>query len=163
QSCLWTAQRQDWNPVPRGRAKQRRHSVAENNHSTASTYRPFLLLGTVALVLAILYWAREVLVPVALAVLLAFVLTPAVNFLQRRGLPRVLAVVVVVFFAFGLLGGLGLTLTWELRSLAHELPGYSDNVEQKVTALRNATRGTFLEGFKGTLDDVTQALQPGAA
>jgi len=57
--------------------------------SSASSYRPLIILGGVVLVTASLYFAQKVLVPLALAVLLAFILAPVVDILQRRGLWRV--------------------------------------------------------------------------
>jgi predicted PurR-regulated permease PerM len=68
-------------------------------------------MSTVTLVLvavvtiAALYFGREVLVPIALALLLSFVLAPLVSFLQRWYFPRVVAVVVVGLFAFSTILG----------------------------------------------------------
>src|SRR5437773_900646 len=83
-----------------------------------------ITLGCVVLVVASLYWAQKILLPVALAVLLAFLLTPAAGFLERRGVGRLPAVCIVVVLAFLLLGGLSLTITSQLRGLATELPHY---------------------------------------
>ena len=60
-----------------------------------------VLTGTVVgvVVVSCLYWAQRVLVPVALAVFLTFLLTPLVGFLQRRGLRRMPAVVLVALLA----------------------------------------------------------------
>ena len=55
--------------------------------------------------IAAMYWARIVLVPVVLAALLAFVLTPVVSALQRRKVPRVPAALLTAFVAFAFLGG----------------------------------------------------------
>jgi predicted PurR-regulated permease PerM len=77
--------------------------------------------GIVALVVAALYWLQAVLIPMALAVLLTFLLSPVVGIVQRR-LGRVPAVLVTVFLAFSILGGIGWTLTRQLVTLADELP-----------------------------------------
>jgi predicted PurR-regulated permease PerM len=61
---------------------------------------PFILV-TLA---GALYFGRDILVPVALAILLSFVLVPAVRALRRVRVPRVAAVLLVVVLAFGLLG-----------------------------------------------------------
>jgi predicted PurR-regulated permease PerM len=63
------------------------------------------VLASVTVVLAGLYWARVVLLPVALAVLLTFLLNPVITMLHRWGVPRVLAVALVVVLAFIGLGG----------------------------------------------------------
>src|SRR4030095_14341828 len=65
--------------------------------------------GIVALVVAALYWLQAVLIPMALAVLLTFLLSPVVGILQRRRLGRVPAVLVTVLLAFSILGGIGWT------------------------------------------------------
>ena len=62
----------------------------------APTLATFVLL---VLAVACLYWARPVLIPVAVAILLTFMLGPAVSLLQRRGLSRTPAVLIVVTFA----------------------------------------------------------------
>ena len=58
-----------------------------------------------AAIVAALYFGREVLLPMALAVLLSFVLAPPVKLLQRLYLPRFAAVAIVVLLAFGLISG----------------------------------------------------------
>src|SRR5262249_52019948 len=73
----------------------------------ATAQRTFHLLGSAALVVAALYWGQKILIPFALAVLLAFVLAPLVSWLERRGLRRVPAVLLVVCLAFVLLGAAG--------------------------------------------------------
>src|SRR5271170_1702506 len=70
-------------------------------------YHPLIMLGGIVLATATLYWAQKILIPLALAALLAFVLNPVVVFVQRRGLPRVLSVTLIVCLSFLLLGGIG--------------------------------------------------------
>jgi predicted PurR-regulated permease PerM len=67
--------------------------------------------GIIALVVAALYWLQAVLIPLALAVLLTFLLSPVVSTLQRRGLGRVPSVLVTALLALSILGGIGWTLT----------------------------------------------------
>ena len=71
--------------------------------------------GIIALVVAGLYWLQAVLIPVALAVLLAFFLSPVVSALQQRGLGRVPSVLVTALLALSILGGIGWTLTRQLE------------------------------------------------
>ena len=97
--------------------------------------------GIIALVVAALYWLQAVLIPMALAVLLTFLLSPVVGTLQRRGLGRVPAVLVTVVLALSVLGGIGWTLTRQLVALADELPHYSLNIHQRIADLRGASRG----------------------
>ncbi|MCI0461562.1 MAG: AI-2E family transporter, partial [Gemmataceae bacterium] len=64
--------------------------------TSRSRYRHLTMLASFVLVVASIYWARSVLIPLALAVLLAFLLNPLVRWLQTRGLSRIPAVIVVV-------------------------------------------------------------------
>src|SRR4029077_2646406 len=77
--------------------------------TSSSEARTATLQGLIvaAIVITGLYVAREVLLPLALAILLSFVLTPALLFLRRLKLPRVIGVTIVVAFAFAVIFGLG--------------------------------------------------------
>src|ERR1700730_18332938 len=99
--------------------------------SPVNSYRPLVVLGGIVLVTASLYLAQKILIPLSLAVLLAFILSPVVDVPQRRGLWRVPSVLVVVALSFLLLGGIGLGLTLQLKSLAADLPLYQKNIAQK--------------------------------
>jgi predicted PurR-regulated permease PerM len=79
-----------------------------------------LLVGVV--VVACLYFAREVLVPIALAVLMSFVLTPVVDLLQRWRTPRALSVFVVVLVAFTAVFSVGGLMFSQVNQLAGNLP-----------------------------------------
>jgi predicted PurR-regulated permease PerM len=113
----------------------------------------------VALVVAGLYWLQGVLIPVALAVLLTFLLSPVVGTLQRRGLGRVPAVLVTVLLTLSLLGGVGWVLTRQLVTLADELPQYSLNIQHRIADLRGASKGGSMEKVQKTVDDVVGEIQ----
>src|SRR4030095_11309205 len=115
--------------------------------------------GIVALVVAALYWLQAVLIPVALAVLLTFLLSPVVGILQRRRLGRGAAVLVTVLLAFSILGGIGWTLTHQLITLANELPRYSLNIHQRIADLRGASGGGSVEKVQKALEKVVGELQ----
>jgi predicted PurR-regulated permease PerM len=119
--------------------------------------RPLVIFGAVVLVTAVLYAARAVLVPVALAVLLAFLLNPVVAALDRL-VGRGLAVLLVVVLAFSALGGIGWVLWWEGTSLAHELPKYRLNILRRVDQLRGATKGGAYERLTRTAKDVMSEI-----
>jgi predicted PurR-regulated permease PerM len=115
--------------------------------------------GIIALVVAGLYWLQAVLIPMALAVLLTFLLSPVVGTLQRRGLGRVPAVLVTVVLALSVLGGIGWTLTNQLVTLADELPRYSLNIHQRIADLRGASKGGSVEKVQKTVEDVVGEIQ----
>ena len=122
--------------------------------------------GIIALVVAGLYWLQAVLIPLALAVLLTFLLSPVVGTLQRRGLGRVPSVLVTVLLALSILGGIGWTLTRQLVTLADELPRYSLNIHQRIADLRGASKGGSVEKVQKAVEDVVGEIQktgkPGA-
>jgi predicted PurR-regulated permease PerM len=105
--------------------------------------RPLRTAGILIAVLAvglILKLAQAVLMPIALAALIAFVLQPLVKRGQRWGIPRIPAVVAVVVAASVLVGIVGYFASAQVNSLALELPQYSRNIEEKVTALKTWMR-----------------------
>jgi predicted PurR-regulated permease PerM len=103
-------------------------------------------------VVAALYFGRDVLMPVALAVLLSFVLAPLVRLLQRRYIPRSLAVVTVVLIAFAVILGAGALVVSQVNQLASDLPRYQSTLREKIQALRGAAAGT------GTLERASEVL-----
>ena len=96
-----------------------------------------LLIATI--VIGALYFAREVLLPLALAILLSFVLTPPLLLLRRIKVPRVLAVAIVVTVAVAIIGGLGWLISREATKLAADLPSYQLTLSQKIESLRAST------------------------
>jgi predicted PurR-regulated permease PerM len=121
--------------------------------------RPVILLGAIALVVAILYMARALLMPIAVAILLTFLLHPLVSALERRRVPRILAVVLVVALVFSALGALVSTMAWQVTSLAAELPRYRDNMRRKVAEIRGAGQGGVVEEVTETAREVTKELE----
>jgi len=120
-----------------------------------------ILVG-VGVTLALLSWAKAVLIPVALALLLTFLLTPIVTTLWHWGLHRALAAVLVVGLAAGLLGAVGWTVEAQLAALAAELPTYTGNIKQKIAQVRHAGTGGVLGKVQDAVQDVLTAGQPGA-
>jgi predicted PurR-regulated permease PerM len=111
--------------------------------SFTEALRRVFMLATFVAVVALLWWAQRVLVPLALAVLLAFVLRPVVAALERRRLPRVAAVLLVVCLAFLLVGAVGWTVVRELDDLSRQLAGHADQVAAKLERLTGSEKGTF--------------------
>jgi len=112
---------------------------------------PTVLL--VVVVIAALYFAREVLVPIALALLLSFVLAPLVRILRHWYVPRALAVVFAVIVAFAVIFGLGALMISQVNQLATDLPRYQSTLRDKIQSLRGATAGT------GTLERASEVLK----
>jgi predicted PurR-regulated permease PerM len=98
-------------------------------------------LMTVVVAGAGLYLAREVLVPLALATLLSFMLAPALLLLRRIHIGRVPAVFIVVAGAFAIIVAFGAAITTQLGSLAQNLSSYQYNAEAKIHSLQSAFPG----------------------
>ncbi|HZT82092.1 MAG TPA: AI-2E family transporter, partial [Gemmataceae bacterium] len=128
--------------------------------------RQLVILGMLVLVVASLYFARAVLIPVALAVLLTFVLTPAVSHLQRRGLRRSLAVGVVVVLAFAALALVGWVVLLQLRALAEDLPNHQATILKKLSDLQPDQGGAvgklshMVEEIGGEVKRMTRKTNP---
>ena len=106
-----------------------------------------------ALFIAALYFGREIFVPIALAILLSFVLAPLVGLLQRGRIPRGFAVVSVVVLAFMIIFGLGTLIANQLTQLAGDLPVYQSTMREKIKSVRGATASS------GTLERAADMLQ----
>lgn len=92
-------------------------------------------LLTVAAVIAVLWAGQEVLAPLALALLLTIAALPVVAWLERRGLPRVPAVLLVLLLVIGLIGGVAWLVASQALALAGELPAYEGTLRGKLQAL----------------------------
>ena len=98
-----------------------------------------------AIAVAALYFGREVLIPVTLAMLLSFVLSPLVELLRRIWLGRILSVVLAVVLALGLILALGSAIGTQVAQLSGNLPEYQTTIETKISRLRSATIDKFSE------------------
>ena len=91
--------------------------------------------------------------PIALAVLMSFLLAPPVQLLQGWRVPRGIAVIVVVVVAFAAIFSLGGLMVAEVNQLASDLPRYQSTLSEKIQSLRGATTVT------GTLERASEVLQ----
>lgn len=114
------------------------------------------LVGT-GIVIAGLYFGRDVLIPFALALLLTFLLAPAVLLLRRFRIGRIPAVLVTVVLAFTLIGLLGWMVTGQILHLANELPSYQRNISQKLGSL-NTPGGGLIERTSRMLSELNREM-----
>jgi predicted PurR-regulated permease PerM len=92
----------------------------------------------VAMSVAALYLARDVLVPLTLAALLSFALSPPMLWMRRRGIGRVPSVAIVVTLAFIGIFGLGRMVVVQVAALADNLPAYEQNLQDKIRSVQGA-------------------------
>ena len=124
------------------------------------------MLASIAVVVAALYLAKGVLVPLTLAVLLSFLLSPVCDWLERHRLGRVPAVLLTAILGFTVLGIATWTAVVQMTALAPKIPEYQSNLGAKLqstnayasAALRRATRTA--EGIGESVSQVEVAQQP---
>jgi predicted PurR-regulated permease PerM len=124
---------------------------------TSKTLKPWVTFAGCVLVVVVLYWAQAVFVPIALAILLTFVLAPPVTRLQRwiGRIPAVLAMVALVFTVLGLAGW---GLARQMDHLAEDLPRYRVNLLAKIADVRGAGKGGSVEKLQETIEDIKTDL-----
>jgi predicted PurR-regulated permease PerM len=102
--------------------------------------------GTAAIllaVIAVLYFARDILVPLAFAIILSLILSPAVGSLQRLRIRRFSATLLVMVVSVSIACGVGYVISNELLQVANDLPGYRENIDNKIKSLRTPGRGAL--------------------
>ncbi|WP_075217814.1 AI-2E family transporter [Mongoliimonas terrestris] len=128
----------------------------------AAPQQGFSMLTAGGLVLAIggLYFGQDIFVPFALAILLAFALTPLVTGLRKLRIPRIAAVIAVVAFALVVLATVAFVVGTQLVSLADNLPRYQYTIERKVDSLQSdEAGGGVLQRLTATLRDLGKGLE----
>jgi predicted PurR-regulated permease PerM len=133
------------------------HTVVPAYVDDSSSINPWIAFGGTVLVIGVLYWAQTVVVPLALATLLSFVLATPVTWLERwvGRVPAVLAIVTVLFLVMGLAGW---GLMRQLDHLADELPAYRGNIRQKIDDVRGAGKGGTVEKLQETIEEIKTDL-----
>jgi predicted PurR-regulated permease PerM len=101
--------------------------------------RSLLTLAIGVVVVAGLYFARDVLIPITLAALLSFVLAPLASLLQRLHLGRIPSVLVTVVIALAIILGMGGLIGTQIAGVADDVPRYEATIRQKLNTLRTLT------------------------
>ena len=99
--------------------------------------------GTILAVIAVLYFARDILVPLAFAVILSLVLSPVVWSLQKLHIRRFPAALLVMLVSVSFACGLGYVISRQLLQVASDLPAYRENIDSKIKALRTPGKGAL--------------------
>ncbi len=120
---------------------------------------PVVLTFLLFAIMAFMYFAAEVLKPVALAILLSFALVPISRFLENRGLPRVASVVLTVILVLGSLGFVTYQVGLQLNGLANNLPKYEDNINKKIESM-GSTQSSTIDNVKKFATDLSNQVAP---
>jgi predicted PurR-regulated permease PerM len=103
-------------------------------------------VGTGAVLLAVitvLYFARDILVPLAFAIILSLLLSPAVCLLQKLRIRRFPSALLVMLVSVSFACGVGYVISRQLLQVAGDLPGYRENIDNKIRALRTPGKGAL--------------------
>lgn len=114
---------------------------------------------TLLAVIAALHVATPVFIPVALALIIAFVLSPLTGWLERR-VGSSTAVAVVVALASAMLGGVAWGVSQQMMTFTRELPEYRHQLRRRVAELRGMTRSAGIEQIESTLGELVQEFEP---
>lgn len=125
----------------------------------SSMLTELLTLAVGVVVVAALYLARDVLVPITLAVLLTFVLAPLVRALRWLHLGRVPAVLVAVVIALGVISSVGTVIGAQIASLAGDFPRYESTIRKKLDTVREQTIGRVTR-FVEQIEEVRPGQTP---
>jgi predicted PurR-regulated permease PerM len=122
-----------------------------------------MTLAVGAIVLAALYFGREIFIPIVIAVLLSFVLAPLVDLLRRLRLGRVPAVFAATFLALGIVASLAGIIGIQVATLVGDLPRYEVTISEKLTSVRQSTLGRASDMMKSLgrqIDKATESAAP---
>lgn len=112
------------------------------------------VMPTVLATVAVLYFAQAVLVPLAVAILLAFLLAPVVNWLEGLRIGRIAGVILAVGMALAVLGTIGWVVQRQFVEVAERLPDYRENIQNKMRRFQGAAGGSFAKAARGVEETI---------
>jgi len=134
---------------------------SQSHEQPIAGMRVFVGLATAFVVVASLYFGSAVFIPVALAVLLAFLLAPVVDRFERLGMGNVPSVIVVTLLTFVVLTAAGYAILRQVSHLGDELPRYRSTIRERAIAVREVARGTIVDRFRSTAGQVMDEINGG--
>ena len=111
----------------------------------------------VLLAITVLYLAREIFIPLSLALLLGFLLSPLVRRLERWHVRRSLAVAMVVVSALFAVGLVGWVVSQQLVDVFNQIPAYKDNIRDKLAAV-SGRHNPSLNKMKNSVQELGREL-----
>ena len=139
----------------------RRATVIQAQHLQglrAADYATYI--ATSVVVIAALYFGREVFMPIAIALLLTFALAPVVSKLRKMGIPRVAAVIASVLGAFAALGLFSFIVVMQVGELASNVSTYQTNILSKISSLKDAGAGAgVIKKLSSVIERVGREIQ----
>ncbi len=111
--------------------------------NSSRTLSQLLAVVVTVVLITVLYLAKTVILPLALAMLLTFVLAPVVTWLERARLPRTVAIAVVMLAAGAVLGCAGWTVFKQLVQVTDAIPSYTTNIQEKIQSFQQPKTTSF--------------------
>lgn len=132
------------------------------NNSNAKIRGPSVTLLTIVLLVTILWAAKAILLPLALGLIFAFILTPVVRLWDRLRVPRFAGVTLTMLLALGVVGGASYVIVDQFLDLSAQVTKYTSSMRKKVADLR-LVNDAALRQFTRAVDRVTEQLDENAA
>ncbi|HWS92839.1 MAG TPA: AI-2E family transporter [Mycobacterium sp.] len=107
--------------------------------TAAWAWRLLVILAAAVALLWVVKKLEVIVVPVLLALMISALLVPAVDWINRRGLPRGAAVAMVLLGGFAIFGGI---LAFVIAQFVYGLPDLTDQVTRSI----NSSRRWLIEG-----------------
>lgn len=120
--------------------------------------RGLVVVASFGITLWLLSWLAAILIPIALAILFTFLLSPLVTILQRRQLARVAAVVLVVIASFCIVAGTAWLIARQVTDLVDTYPQFEQNLNAKLEVLQNS-QGGFIDKLQLMQERLARQLQ----
>ena len=128
-----------------------------SNPTTGTAYPRSILIISVGVTISLLYFGREIFIPVALAFVLSFLLTPLVSWFQKLHIGRVPAVLAVMTLCLAMTVFVGWKVGSQLVEITNHLGEYRTNIERKMRALRSQNNAPILQATN-TVQQLNQQL-----
>src|ERR1700683_2925943 len=132
------------------------HQEDDDYSQVLAILRIGLPILAIVIATAVLYFGRDILLPLAMATMLSVIFSPVAGRLEKI-FGRLAGTALVVFGAIAMVGGITYYLTTELTSVADDLTGYSDNIANKLTALQKNTPAG-LQRIELAIEDVERRV-----
>ena len=136
--------------------------VRPSTQSSTDTFSKSTWIIAIAVSIAMLYFGRRIFIPLALALILSFLLTPAVTTLQKLHLARILSVILVMLCSFTLIAAVAWGVSGQLLEITGHIHDYRSNLETKIRSL-HSHRNSSIAKASASVQELNKELSEQAA
>ena len=130
--------------------------MVRSPNSPTSSHRSSTFIA-IALAIAILYFGRQIFIPLALAIILAFLLAPLASLLEKLRLGRVAGVLIILTLCFAITAAVGWGVADQLVEITSHLGDYKANLQEKIKSIR-APKASPLSQATATVRQLNKEL-----